>query len=116
MAASRGMGDCSAPSTARASDNCAAAASGARGTANGVNMTRVVFGTRPSILVSGGGRQQGFQPVECIQRLPRCQPVRLEAGDSTAQLVVRERFVLAIIWACRGREQGQQAQYAAGGE
>src|SRR5580658_238096 len=110
MAASRGIGDCSAANTASASDNCAAAASRALGIAIGVSMTRLVFGALALHFVSGGGRQEGSQPVECIQRLPRCQPVRVDAGESTAQFVVRRRVFLLIIWAMiwvwRNREQG----------
>src|SRR6202035_4126184 len=109
--ASRGMGDSSAARTASASDNCAAAASGARGMATGVSMNRavsgwVVFDGRALFVVSGGG-QEGFQPVECIQRLPRSQPVRVDVVESATQLILWRRFIRIIsIWGSGRREQG----------
>src|ERR1700677_1246693 len=113
MAASRGIGDCSEARAAIAIDNCAAAASGDLGIATGFSMKWASFDKVSSMVVSGRGRQEGSQPVECIKRLPRCQPVRVNFSERATQFIVRQRFFPLLIWGRGGGEQGQSAQYSA---
>src|ERR1700722_1309910 len=105
IAASRGIGDCSAASTASASDNCAAAASRAFGMAIGVSMFRIVLVATALFGFSGMGRKERLQSEECIQRLSRCQPVGVDFRDRATQFFVRRGFFLGFIWALRGGEQ-----------